>query len=256
MTASTTATRGLFITGTDTGVGKTYVTALIARELTTAGSLVGVYKPCCTGSTIGRDQQPIWDDVTRLSAAVDDRFEEPRICPQRFHAPLCPPAAARSEGRRVDAALLRSGARWWNERVRMLLVEGVGGLLCPLTETETVADLACDLGYPLIVVARLGLGTINHTLLTLEAAARRGLCVAGIVLNEAGSDATDRSTDSNPHQIAARTDVPVLGVVTHNQPVGLLRDGGRIRIDWASLAAGSPQPTESLGSPDTSEHVC
>ena len=228
--------RGLFVTGTDTGVGKTYVTTLIARELLAAGLQVGVYKPVCTGSVAGADGKPVWSDVEQLSSVVAGRFEQDRVCPQRFHAALAPPVAARLEGKSVDAGLLRAGARWWQQRVELLLVEGIGGLLCPLTEDETVADLARDLNYPLIVVARLGLGTINHTLLTVEAARNRGLTVAGVVLNQADPAETGAASATNPAELAARSPVPVLGVVGYNQPDGLLRDGRRIRIDWAALA--------------------
>ncbi len=235
--------RGLFITGTDTGVGKTYVTTLIARELSAAGLQVGVYKPVCTGSLAGADGKPVWNDVERLSTAVAGRFDAFRVCPQRFHAPLAPPVAARLEEKVVDAELLRTGARWWQERVELLLVEGVGGLLCPLTEDETVAELARDLNYPLIVVCRLGLGTINHTLLTVEAARNRGLTVAGIVLNQADQAEAGSAAATNPAALAARTPAPVLGVVEHNQPDGLLRDGRRIRIDWAALALRKSGPT-------------
>ena len=108
-----------------------------------------------------------------------------RVCPLRLKAPLAPPVAARLERVNLDFAGMKTAADWWQGRVEVLLIEGVGGLLCPLTEDKTIADLAVALGYPLLVVARAGLGTINHTLLTVEAARHRGLQVAGVVLNEA-----------------------------------------------------------------------
>ena len=225
-------TGGLFVTGTDTGVGKTYVASLIARELVAAGLKVGAYKPVCSGS----DDRGVWRDVESLSAAIGDNFPLERICPQRFTAPLAPPVAARREGLHVDSHLLRTGARWWQDRVELLLVEGVGGLLCPLTDEETVADLASDLGFPLVVVAHMALGTINHTLMTIEVAKHRGLRVARIVLNQASADAGDLASNTNAGEIAARVDVPLLGVVAHGQSVGLLQQGRLIRINWLTLS--------------------
>lgn len=235
-------TAGLFVTGTDTEVGKTYVTCLIAREAASAGVRVGVYKPVCSGRVPGAER---WQDVETLWESLGGRYEKDRICPQRFSAPLAPPVAARREGRTVDGELLRSGAAWWEGRVELLLVEGVGGLLCPLTETENVADLAGDLGYPLIVVARRGLGTINHTLLTVEAARRRGLAVAGILFNEVDPPRGSPAEETNPAEVAARCEVPVLGVVPHGGTAGLLQDGRPIRMDWTSLGGRRPDSAET-----------
>lgn len=229
-------TAGLFVTGTDTGVGKTYVTCMIAREMRARGVRAGAYKPACSGCGAPSGGEPQWSDVEALVAACGGAFPGERVCPQRFAAPLAPPVAAREEGRTVDAGLLRRGAEWWRGRVELLLVEGAGGLLAPLSDTDLVADLAGDLGLPLLIVARLGLGTINHTLLTVEAAERRGLRIAGIVLNEAGPGGTDLSVASNPREIAARCDVPVLGILRRDDRRGLLRGGFRIRMDWLALA--------------------
>lgn len=228
--------RGLFITGTDTGVGKTFVTAWMARELAAQGVPVGAYKPACSGAETAADGSAVWPDVAALSAALTHGFPSERICPQRFRAPLAPPVAARQEGGEVDAALLRAGAAWWEDRVEVLLVEGVGGLLCPLTDHETVADLAGDLGFPLLIVARLGLGTINHTLLTIEAARSRGLAVAGVLLNECEPAADDPAAASNPGELVPRCPVPVLGVLRHGGTGGLLHSGQPTKMDWSSLA--------------------
>lgn len=228
-------TRGLFITATDTGVGKTYVAAMAAREGVCSGRSVGVYKPACSGAQRDQSGALVWDDVAALEAAIEHRFETHRICPQRYEAPLAPPIAAKMEGKQVDTALLRSGAQWWAGRVELLLVEGVGGILCPLTEKETIADLAHDLGYPILIVGRLGLGTINHTLLTVEAAQSRGLDIAGIILNEAVG-VHDLAAESNESEIARRSSVPVLGVIRHGT-MAVLKDGRPVTIDWQSLAA-------------------
>ena len=229
-------TQGLFIAGTDTDVGKTYVTALIARD-TREKRTVGACKPACSGKLIDANGREYWPDVETLADAISPGFSVEQICSQRFSAPLAPPVAAREEHKAVDGQLLRSSVRWWEGKVELLLVEGVGGLLCPLTDTESVADLAVDLGYPVLIVARLGLGTINHTLLTVEAAERRGLKLAGIVLNDHPPSRDDPSTWSNPREISKLVSVPVLGGVQHDQSTGLLRDGKPITMDWYELAA-------------------
>jgi dethiobiotin synthetase len=235
---------GLFITGTDTGVGKTHVAAAIIRILREQGARVGAYKPAVTGSHPGPDG-PIWDDVTRLQAALGRDVAPERICPQRFHAPLAPPVAARLEGRGVDAALLRRGIDCWNDQADVVIVEGAGGLLSPLTETESVADVAQDLGFPLIVVARLSLGTINHTLLTLEAARNRRLDVAGIVLNQpAAADPDDCSTATNAEELRCRSDVPILAILPHAVSSDLLQPAPLSTIDWMHLAQGCRRHAE------------
>jgi dethiobiotin synthetase len=183
---------GLFVVGTDTGVGKTRVAAAIARCLTREGRRVGVLKPIATGVAAGQGRG---EDAMRLLAAVagSDPGSSPippeRVVPIVYAEPLAPVVAARRQGGRLEAAevdrAIDTAVRWWSERADVLVVEGIGGLLTPLAEGTTVADLAVRLDYPLVVVARRALGTLNHTLLTIEASCRRALRVAGIVLNSA-----------------------------------------------------------------------
>ncbi len=233
----TVQTRGLIITGTDTGVGKTFVAVEIIRALRDQGVTVGAYKPVVSGSSPG-PSGPVWDDLAKLQAALGgDDVPIERISPQRFLAPLAPPVAARIEGRTVDAGLLRRGVDWWRGRVDVVVVEGAGGLLSPLAETESLADVARDLEFPLVVVARLSLGTINHTLLTLEAAATRQLPVAGIVLNEpVPADPADRSTETNAEELERRCRVPILAILQHTATPGLLRMSPLFTIDWMEHA--------------------
>jgi dethiobiotin synthetase len=224
--------RGLFITGTDTGVGKTYVACRLIAALRDRGIRVGAYKPVVSGCVAG-PVGPVWEDPARLQAALGGDVPIERIGPQRFQASLAPPVAARLEGREVDAVLLRSGIDWWRGRADAVVVEGAGGLLSPVTETESVADLAVSFAFPLVVVARVSLGTINHTLLTLEAARSRGLVVAGIVLNHStlpGSD--DRSVESNPGELEKRCGVPILAILPHDSTPDLLRQTPLFTIDW------------------------
>lgn len=230
-------TRGLMVTGTDTGVGKTCVASLVARESRERGVQVGTYKPVCSGADYGVAGEPVWADVEALSRSIGGAHAHDRICPQRFCAPVAPPVAARLEGRVVDDALLRDGARWWQGRVELLIVEGVGGLLCPLSDSKTVADLAEELQLPLLIVVRLGLGSINHALLTVEVAHSRHLPIAGIVLNEvqrpqAAADERDESAE-----ISRRCGVPILGVMQHNQPDRLLHEAAAAKINWLDLAS-------------------
>jgi dethiobiotin synthetase len=171
---------GLFITGTDTGVGKTYVAALIARWLAASGRRVGVYKPAASGCVRDDQGRLVSDDAVALWEAAGRPGDLEHVCPQCFVAPLAPHLAARAEGREIDAGLLRTGLDYWRSRCEIVLVEGAGGLMSPLGDEEYVADLAGDLGFPLIVVSRNILGTINATLQTLIAAAVYGNGLVGI----------------------------------------------------------------------------
>jgi len=226
--------RGLFITGTDTEVGKTYVGALIAQSLRAAGHRVGVYKPAASGCRLLAGDL-VSDDAVLLWEAAGRPGELDRVCPQRFQAALAPHLAARKEGKRLDADLLRTGIEYWQARSDVILVEGSGGLMSPLGKEEYVADLAYDLGFPLVVVARNALGTINHTVQTLIAAAtfRDGLNVAGVVLNHPTPPSGDPSTATNRRELALRSVPPILAEVAWQ--------GERLdaEVDWFAL--GIPQ---------------
>lgn len=222
--------RGLFITGTGTGVGKTYVAALIAKSLRASGKKVGVYKPVASGCEMidGRLTSP---DAVALWEAAGRPATLEQVCPQMFAAPLAPHLAARAEGKRVDESLLRSGLKFWRESCEIVLVEGAGGLMSPVSDEDYNADLADEFGYPLIVVAANELGTINATLQTLIVAdaLREGLDVAGIVLNAPRLLTGDPSTDSNADELSRRCVPPILS----NVSVG---GGLDADIDWWALA--------------------
>lgn len=180
--------RGLFITSTNTGVGKTWITASLLRLLRADSHRIGAYKPACSGAETGDDGGTIWPDIEALHTALDGEFPRNWICPQTFAAPLAPPSAARLEGREVDPQLLRDGIGVWNDAADVILVEGVGGWLCPIADGETIAELAVDFGFPVLLVVALELGAINHTLLSVESIQKHGLSLAGIVLNETTPD--------------------------------------------------------------------
>ncbi len=226
---------GLFITGTDTSVGKTYVAALIAQSLVASGRRVGVYKPAASGCTRDAQGGLVSEDAVTLWEAAGRPGDLEHVCPQRFTAPLAPHLAARAEGRVINADLLRRGLDYWRSRSEIVLVEGAGGLMSPLGEDEYVADLARDFGFAIIVVSRNILGTINATLQTLIAASvyRGGLNVAGVVLNHPAPAASDDlSLASNRGELAARSKAPLLAVVAFGGK------GFDSVVDWWALAAG------------------
>ena len=221
---------GLFITGTDTGVGKTCVAAAIARALVQKGMKVGVYKPAASGckrvggKLVSEDALLLWEAAARPGSLS-------RVCPQLFAAPLAPHLAAEAEGKQLDEKLLRTGIDYWLEQSEIVLVEGAGGLLSPLGEKKYVADLARVFGFPLIVVAPNRIGTINQTLQTLLAAQAYDLEVAGIVLSDLlPLDLPDPSVLSNPVELASRASAPLLARLGHNA-VELDR-----MVDWPALA--------------------
>src|SRR6056297_505429 len=199
----------VFFAGTDTDVGKTYVTSLVAKWLRAAGKRVGVYKPVASGC---RDDR-IADDAVKLWQAAGRPRTLQEVCPQRFLAPLAPPAAAAAESSLVDATLLRNGADCWIGDCEVLLVEGAGGLLSPLADGVLNIDLAMQFpDVQLVIVAANRLGAIHQTLATVEASLHRGLTPAGIILCDPLSN-THPSADSNAEQIARYTAVPIIAEV-------------------------------------------
>jgi len=224
--------RGLFFTGTDTGVGKTYVAALVARALADAGHRVGVYKPVASGCEQNGDGLVASDAVALWEAAGRPGTLD-RVCPQRFAAPLAPHRAAAAEGTSVDARLLRSGLAYWLAESDVVVVEGAGGLMSPLSDEDYNANLAREFGFPPVVVTANVLGTINATLQTLITAETfcDGLPVAGIVLNWPHPATDDPSTASNREELTTRCVAPLLAEVKHG--TGFDRD-----VDWWNLAGG------------------
>jgi dethiobiotin synthetase len=174
--------RGLFVTGTDTGVGKTVVAAAICAALAARGERVAAFKPVVTGTD---DEPGDWPpDHELLASAANAGQTAADVAPITFAPPVSPHYAAELAATTIDTDRLRAAAHSAAESAAAgaLVCEGVGGLLVPLTPDYSVRDLAVELALPLIIVARTGLGTINHTLLTVEAARAAGLHVAGIVL--------------------------------------------------------------------------
>jgi dethiobiotin synthetase len=199
---------GVFVTGTGTEVGKTVVAAAIAHTLHAEGKRVAVFKPVVTGlDELTANEPPAADhEVLRNAAGSSQSNDE--IAPYRFGPPMSPHLAAELAGEEIEPAQLLADARAAAAEADVLVCEGVGGLLVPLTARYLVRDFAADLGLPLVVVASPGLGTINHTLLTIEAARLAGLEVRAVVLTP-WPEATSRIEISNRETIAALGEVEV-----------------------------------------------
>ena len=203
--------RGLFVTGTDTGVGKTFVTAGLARLLSDRGFRVGVMKPVETGcERHGDDLVPA--DAVQLLTAAGGHQDLSSVCPYRFEAPLAPDVAARREGRSIDPVVILNLFGTVAASHDIILVEGAGGLLVPIWGRYTMADLARDIGLPLLVITASRLGAVSHTLLTLEHARFRALPIAAYVLNQV-TDTVDDAMSTNADLLARSTDVPCAGVI-------------------------------------------
>ncbi len=208
---------GVFVTGTDTGVGKTVVSAALVRRLTQMGCSVGVMKPVETGVCPGQANE---SDADRLMAAagVDDGLDV--VSPYRFPAALAPLAAASAQGRVIEIQEIVRGFERLVARYACVVVEGAGGLLVPMGKDWDLRDLIDRLGLPVVVVGRARLGGINHALLTLEGLRRRRLAVAAVVLNETLLPSTSAHQDqcaSTAALLRERAGVPVLGPL-HYQP--------------------------------------
>ena len=219
---------GLFITATDTGAGKTFVTAALARLWRRQRRPFRVCKPVATGA------ENEWSEDTRLLAEAAGDPDLHAITPYTFAAAAAPPVAARLTGTALRLEELVAAVRCRAAEGNAVLVEGIGGLLCPLTERETVADLAIELALPLIVVARRSLGTLNHTLLTVEAAQRRGLRLAGVVVT-ATTPVQGVAEEMVIEELQQRLVVPLLAVLPHQPNVDDERAALQA-VDWWCLA--------------------
>jgi dethiobiotin synthetase len=228
----------LFITGTDTGVGKTVVAGAIANWFHRRGARVAVLKPMATGC-VRRREGLVSEDAEFLAHCADARHPLDLICPQRFLEPLAPAVAAERAGTPVDWAAVQRSIDLMCRESHVLIVEGVGGVMVPLDQRHTVLDLANWLGLSAVVVARPGLGTINHTRLTVEALRSRTK-VAGIVVNRYPAENPGLAEETNLRALEKWGRVPLLCVVP-DEPVPETRIPANIAgvvaaVDWAALA--------------------
>lgn len=221
--------RGAFVTGTGTGVGKSVVAAAICAALADRGARVAAFKPVVTGLDDAPAGWPPDHELLALAASAGQGPED--VAPYRFGPPTSPHLAAELAGVAVEPQELETAADAAGRGADALVVEGVGGLLVPLSPDYLVRDLASSLGLPLIVAASPALGTINHTLLTLEAARAAGLDVAAVVMTP--WPATPSVVEASNRETLRRIgDVPVVGLP---------------RVDPRSLAAaGRSLPLDLL----------
>lgn len=225
--------KGLFLTGTDTGVGKTFITVGIARCLRRQGRPVRVVKPVATGAA-WIDGSWRSEDTWQLAIAAGQETQLEAITPWVFAEPVAPAVAARLHGRKLDLLQMAEAVRRVDSPSGVVLVEGVGGLLCPLTDQETVADLVAELELPLVIVARNTLGVLNHALLTLEVARQRGLAMAGVVVNTTGAD-RNQAKATNVEELTRRIAVPLLCEVPYQPGSATEEPAALAAVDWWRL---------------------
>ncbi|MEN6386695.1 MAG: dethiobiotin synthase [Phycisphaerales bacterium] len=212
--------KGLFITATDTGVGKTLVSGAIAKLLTARGKKVGVLKPIATGCKKIKGKL-ISQDAEFLSDCIGDKLPLDLINPIRYQIPASPLACEKAEKKKVQLKDIFSAYEQIRRKSDFVIVEGIGGAKVPLTGSYDVLDLAKDLKLPVVIVARAKLGTINHTLLTVEAVRQKGLLLAGIVINGYDEKTVDYAEKSNAVIIKKVGKVKILAVVPYDKKVNV-----------------------------------
>ena len=192
----------IFVTGTDTGVGKTEVSRQLAIDAVRQNRAVFAYKPIETGCAVGADGALIAADGERLADAAGSWQAGDDVTMFRFRLPAAPLVAGRAEQAIVDLTAIERQVRQHSDR-EVILVEGAGGWRVPITETEDMGSLAKRLGFPIVIVGRAGLGTINHTLLTIEAVERSACSLLAVVLSRLPTDDLDFA-ESNRSEISSR----------------------------------------------------
>lgn len=235
---------GLFITGTDTGVGKTVIAGAIGQWFTRSGFVTAVCKPVATGC-VHRREGLVSEDAELLATWANVRHPLDLICPQRYAEPLAPAIAAERAQQPLDWGTIQRSLNLMSRDSDRMIVEGVGGLMVPLDEKHTVLDVAKWLNLPAVIVARPGLGTINHTLLTVSALRSWGIRVAGVVINRYPAENASIAEETNPRAIERWGKVPVLCIVPDEKvsppalPPGIT--AAIDLVDWSRFAApGDP----------------
>ena len=225
--------QGIFVTGTGTEIGKTVIAGGLAASLKLSGTYVGVMKPISTGDTADAR-------FLKHAAQVDDELSV--INPIYLRHPLAPSVAARIENREIDLSCIDAAFAELQEKYDFVIVEGVGGIAVPIQDDFLVVHLIKRLQLPILIVAEAGLGTLNHTLLTVAFARQFNLQIAGIVLNGLSSETAGIVEATNPVEIEKLTGVPVIGVVpyekrldTDSPDVTFLADFMNQHIAWRKL---------------------
>ncbi len=238
---------GVFITGTDTGVGKTVVTAGLALALRERGIKVGVMKPVATGC-YGSNERLISADAVFTWEAAENEY--PTLSsPERYRNPLAPHVAAIFENREVDLKKIYRSFMELQKHYDFIIVEGVGGLLVPMSKDYFVANLVREFQLPLVIVARGNLGSINHTLLTIDAAMIRGFHIRGVIFNRMSTVNASIAEMTNPKVIHELSGVPVLGSLPEIEDLdvdtchfGALKDVFQERVNVDKILAHTAIP--------------
>jgi len=233
-------TRGFFITGTDTGVGKTVIAGALLLVIRSLGISVCGMKPIETGcmkseNVVQKAESRVKDTLLipadgmflKEIADMDDSIDV--ITPIRFEKPLAPFPASEIEGIPVDIDKIKKAFKDLLKKYDLVVVEGIGGLLVPIKRDYFVLDLAKDFELPIIIVSRPGIGTINHTLLTVNYAMKEGLNVAGIIINYSRPPEKTLAEETNPKVIRQISPVPIIGIFPY------LEDLGRSTIERAAV---------------------
>ncbi len=241
---------GVFITATDTGVGKTVIACAVARALQRHVGRVGICKPFATGCHTTNDGL-VSEDTQALAHFTDHQHPLDVISPIRYQPPLAPAPAARAANKPPDLSQLVDALRALDRSSDALIVEGIGGLLVPLTDQYTTLDLIEAIGYPVVVVTRAGLGTLNHTAMTVTLLRNRNCHVAGLIVNGYEPESTDASMTSNVDWLHEMNQVPVLATVPACPPDTVAAHKGQIhqavldaidKVYWPDVVGASRTP--------------
>ncbi len=206
--------KGVFVTGSDTGVGKTVIAGAIAAAIKAQGLSVGVMKPVASGAK-EIDGRLVSEDVVYLKKIIDSADDDDLVNPIRLKQPIAPTIAAAKSGVQIDIDKVWKAYEELTNRHDFVVVEGIGGLMVPVDDSLFVADMACKMDLPLVIVSRDYLGTINHTLLTVEYARSRNLRIKGIIINMLKSD------DDVVREIEKYSSAPILGTIPFNENVSV-----------------------------------
>ncbi len=202
--------KGFFIAGTDTGVGKTIVAGAVIKALSYLGHRVGAMKPVESGCGRERDMLIPSDGMfLKQTACMDEPVT--LVTPCCFESPLAPLSASEIDKKEVDVAEIMEAYKELSAKYCAMIIEGLGGLMVPLKKDYYLVNMACEFGLPLLLVARPGLGTINHTMLSVNCALKEGLEVAGVIINYSSPPDGGLAEKTNPGLLAQICPAPIIG---------------------------------------------
>ena len=214
--------KGIFITATDTGVGKTVIAAGLAMVLKAKGMKVGVMKPIATGCSGDNPKRLISMDAVYLFEAAENEYAR-LTSPVRFRNPIAPSVASVYEQKEIDLDYVRRAYEELQKHYDFVIIEGIGGILVPIKKKYLVANMIREMGLPIVIVSHASLGAINHTLLTVDAALMRGFVIRGIIFNRAPIVNYSLAEMTNPRVIHDLTGLPILGSLPELESVDVER---------------------------------